>query len=349
MRDDIIDCMILAETPGIGPVTYRRLVKQYGSAKNALEHLPSFTKEYIPPKPSDIEEKLEASLQYGIQIITYEDAQYPEWLSSLDSSPVILYAKGRIELFSKPQLSIVGSRSASLGGRKFTETLSAELGSGGLSIVSGLALGIDAAAHKGALETGTIAVLGGGLDKIYPRENSVLFKEIEQKGLLISEFLIGTKPVAHNFPRRNRVIAGLSQGVVVVEAKEKSGSMITAQYALEFSRNVFAVPGFPYDPRSEGPNQLLYDGAHMARNADDILEVLYDSIPQKKRVKQKEASNSSHESLLSLLSPSPTEIDDIIRETNASPSEVLDILLTLEVEGSVIREGSKVYLNPKQF
>jgi DNA processing protein len=338
----------LIGTESIGPVTFRRLCQKYGSPEEVLNTLPSIpSKKYLIPPIAVIEEQLELVLKHKVTLLTCEDPRYPSWLRPLESAPPLLYARGNIDLLSTPQLGVVGSRAASLNGIGFTNALCQELGNNGLTIVSGLALGIDAAAHKGSLDTGTIAVLGGGTDVIYPRENYSLFHEILQKGLILSEFPMGTKPIAQNFPRRNRILSGMCQGMLVVEAKRQSGSMITAEYALEYGRSIFAVPGFPYDPRSEGPNQLLYDGAHLVRNSRDILEVMFEATPKKKEPSFKGTEvpiTSQEDQILSLLSTTATDIDEIIRNTGLSSSVTLDALLTLEVEDKIIRNGSKVMI-----
>jgi DNA processing protein len=356
----LIDWIRLISAENIGPSTFRHLLKRYGSAAEALNALPEIVKragkETIRIPDIDFaNEQIRHAKKHSAVILTWEDSEYPSYLKAVDSAPPVLYLKGNYKLLFSPVFGIVGSRNASLNGMKFTRDLSESLGRSGLSIVSGLAVGIDTAAHQGALETGTIAVLGGGLDVVYPKENASLQKDIENKGLLISEFPFGTSPAAHHFPRRNRIIAGLSKGVLIVEARHQSGSMITAMYANEFGRDVFAVPGFPYDPRSEGPNKLIAEGACLVRNAPDILSNLSISLDQANAFDPKEyfpipgpevrGLTGMKSKIIELLSSSPIEVDAIVRHTELSAAYVWDVILELELSGKLERHsGNRVSL-----
>jgi DNA processing protein len=359
---ELIDWIRLSGTENVGPATFRNLLKRYGSVRNALDALPEIAgragKKELNILPIHVaEEQLELARKLNAKLITWSDPEYPTPLKVIDSSPPILFVKGNISLLLNQCFAIVGSRHASLNGINFTQEISSSLGNFGLSIVSGLALGIDAAAHQGALDTGTIAVLGGGLDIEYPKENAQLQSRIAEQGLLISEFMLGAPPAANHFPRRNRIIAGLSVGVLVVEARHQSGSMITANYANEFGRDVFAVPGFPNDPRSEGPNKLILEGAHLVRNASDILECLSSKIDFLCEFDPKEyfpspglevrGLSEMKSKILELLSTTPIDVDEIIQHTSLPPAYVWDVILGLELSGKIQRHiGNKVSLKP---
>lgn len=354
----LIDWIRLMGAENVGPSTFRHLLKRYGSPAEALKALPEIArrggKQTIKiPEIEFAQEQLHQARQHSASVLTWDDSEYPPYLKAIETAPPILYVKGNKKLLFKQAFGVVGSRNASLNGMKFAGEISKSLGHSGLSIISGLAIGIDAAAHWGALDTGTIAVLGGGLDVVYPKENSKLQEAIGQEGLLISEFSFGTPPAAHHFPRRNRIIAGLSSGVLVVEARVQSGSMITAMYASEFGREVFAVPGFPYDPRSEGPNKLIAEGASLVRNVEDIINNLPANLnlanafdpkdyfptpgPEVKGLAEMKSK------IVELLSYSPVEVDAIIRHTGLSPAYVWDVMLELELSGKIERHsGNKV-------
>jgi DNA processing protein len=357
---DLKDWICLIGSENVGPSTFRYLLQRYGSAKEALKALPLIAKRggkssFKIPDVAFADNQLQQAEKNKAIILTWEDPEYPAYLKATETAPPILYIKGNTKLFFKKQFAMVGSRNASLNGIKFTRDLSAELGDYGLSIVSGLALGIDSAAHQGALESGTIAVLGGGLDTVYPSANADLQSAISDQGLIVSEFSFGTPPAAHHFPQRNRIIAGLSAGILVVEARYQSGSMITATYANEFGRDIFAVPGFPYDPRSEGPNKLIKEGASLVRSAEDIIHELsayIDTVhafnpkdyfpapgPEVKGLAEMKAK------IMNLLSATPVDVDAIIRHTKLSPAYVWDVILELELSGAIQRHsGNKVSL-----
>lgn len=268
----------LLRTENIGPVTFYHLLNRFGTAEEALKRLPDIahrTGRKTPlqiPSLKEIIKEYESYQTLGVHLIARPDPDYPEILGRISDAPPLLSVIGRVELLRKPMFGMVGARNASAVGRQMAEDYAEKLGREGMIVVSGLARGIDTHAHKGSLETGTIAVLPGGVDQIYPSENKVLYKTISEKGLLISEAPLGTMPQANLFPRRNRLISGLSWGILVVEAALKSGSLLTAHFAAEQGREVFAIPGNPMDPRSRGTNALIRQGAVLIQSAEDILE-----------------------------------------------------------------------------
>lgn len=345
-----IDWLRLARTPNIGPVTFFQLLMRYKSAANALDALPDLTRnsrkgrELIPPARTDIEREIERTQKYGAQIIASCEPAYPPLLKALDPPPPILTVLGQTELAARPTVAIVGARNASAAGRKIARDLAGELGKAGCVIVSGLALGIDGEAHAASLKRGTIAVLGGAVDHIYPPQHDRLYAEIAQNGLILSESPFGYRAKAQDFPRRNRIITGLSRGVVVVEAAERSGSLISARMAGEQGREVMAIPGSPLDPRSAGTNRLIRQGATLVRNAEDVLEML-DSLPfsgvaSTGSLFEENASDTFSPDLpdriRQALSPSPMPIDEIARVAGASPAQCAAILMELELSGDAL-------------
>lgn len=355
----------LIRTENVGPVTFYRLIEAYGSASKAIEALPTLAKRGGRAKPlttvalSQIEKEYQALQKFGGDILCAGETDYPASLAAIDDAPPVLTYAGDITLLKKTCVGIVGSRNASLNGRKFTEKLAHDLGIAGASVVSGLARGIDTAAHAGSLESGTVAVLGGGLDIIYPPENKDLYAKIRERGLLIAESPFGQQPFAQSFPRRNRIISGLSQGVVIVEATFKSGSLITARMAGEQGRDVFAVPGHPLDPRAEGPNALIRDGAVLIRNAADILESLstfqtgslqdsagqkYQPLPPVTHIDDQTLDRTRAE-VLACLSLTPVSIDEVIRSTGLPAAAVQIVILELELAGRAQRlPGQRIAL-----
>ena len=270
------DWLRLYRTRTVGPVAFRQLLRRYGSAGAALEALPSLIRDadVRPPRPDQVEAEMEASERLGVRILCAVEPDYPRLLKTLDPVPPVLSTWGQAALAERPCVALVGSRNCSAVGRKFAAQLAAGLGEAGVTVVSGLARGIDAAAHAAALQTGTVGVLGGGVDHIYPRQNEALHLAMRERGLLVSESPLGYRATARDFPRRNRLISGLSLGVVVIEAAERSGTLITARYALEQNREVMAAPGSPLDPRTKGCNRLIRDGAALIENAQDVVDVL---------------------------------------------------------------------------
>jgi DNA processing protein len=365
-----IDLLRLTRTEGVGPVTYRRLLDRYGSAEAALAALPRLaraggraTTPLIPPV-SEVETEIEQMARLGGRLLFLGDAEYPPMLAMLDDAPPCLAVLGDAALLTKPAVAIVGGRNASANGQRMAETLGAELASH-VVVVSGLARGVDAAAHQGALTTGTtIASVAGGLDVPYPLENAALHRRIAEAGVVVTEAPIGTTPLARHFPRRNRIIAGLSLGVVVVEAAPRSGSLITARIAQDAGREVFAVPGCPLDPRARGGNDLIRQGAVLVECADDVLANLprlpEDAPPVPRTARPgdlstawcDDAGDHDHHAtalaqVMALLSPTPTKVDDLVRRCQLSGSAVLAVLLELELAGRVeTLPGSRVALLP---
>jgi DNA processing protein len=275
----------LARTARIGPVTFHEMLGHYGSAEAALEALPSlvrragFAQAPLPPPPDALQQEAEALGKRGGRFIVYGDPDYPATLTQIADAPPLLSAIGDLDLLARPMLAIVGARNGSTNGRRTAATLAGDLAAEGFVIVSGLARGIDTAAHRAALDCGTIGVLAGGVDVIYPAENEDLYRAMTVRGLVLSEAPLGAVPQARHFPRRNRIVSGLSLGVLVIEAALQSGSLITARQAADQGRDVFAVPGSPLDPRCRGSNRLIRDGAQLVEEAADVLSQLRPTLP----------------------------------------------------------------------
>lgn len=369
-ENKILDYIQLINSANIGPVTFYKLLRQYGSAEAALAALPAGRRTF---SRSAAQKEFELARRQNIRLLAFDDPEYPENLRAAEDAPPVIYVRGQITCLRQPlSLSIVGARNASLNGRKLALQISCELTSQGVMIVSGMARGIDTAAHKGAMfalnRTGsTVAVLGTGIDIAYPAENQKLCEQIAEQGAVISEFPLGTEPSAGNFPRRNRIVSALTDGTLVVEASLHSGSLITARLALEQGRDVFAVPGFPTDERSAGPNKLIKDGAFLVENAEDILNVLSADarrkIPRTPRPVQTDlfvkpldkesktadipdtASPDRETDILSLLTPAGVYVDELIRVSGLDSAAVSLQLLELEMEGRIERQvGNKVAL-----
>jgi DNA processing protein len=275
----LLDHLRLIRSDGVGPVTYKRLLARFGTAAEALAALPELAKRHkrtlVPCSIERAQQEIDSLYRAGGRMILRDDPAYPSLLAATDDAPPVISVLGRVELLQQPILSIVGARNATLNGRRFTEKMAAELGQHGYVIASGLARGIDTAAHHGSLAKGTIAVLAGGVDNIYPPENKELYMKISQEGVILSEMPWGITPTNQHFPRRNRLIAGLAQATILIEAAVKSGSLITTRLALEQGREVFAVPGSPLDPRHAGPNHLIKSGqAQLIDCTQDILDAL---------------------------------------------------------------------------
>lgn len=350
----------LARTPNIGPVTFAALIARFGTAERALRELPRLARrggaagELAIPGKNEAERELDALDTIGGRLIASIEPEFPQGLTALEAPPPLIFVLGRHDVLVQEMIAIVGARNASALGRKFALELAAELGAAGLVVVSGMARGIDTAAHDGALATGTVAVLAGGVDDIYPPENAALHQRIAQQGAIVSEMPVGQKPQAKHFPRRNRIISGLARGVLVVEAAEGSGSLITANFALEQGREVFAVPGSPLDPRSKGTNRLLREGAILTESPDDVLECLRPILGRAFRepieipyVDGSEGANDDdlRARVIELLGPSPVPVDELVRQSGAPASEILSILLELDLAGRLVREtGNRVSL-----
>jgi len=352
------DWLRLSRSENVGPATFRSLLNHYGTVSDALASLPSLSAKGGRKRPIKIydQERAEADLEradeLGARFVAWGEPDYPALLHHIDASPPLICIKGTTRVLSPPAIGIVGARNASALGRKLTRKIAGELGDAGFTVVSGMARGIDTAAHQGSLESGTVAVLAGGIDNIYPPENDDLYHEIARQGLLISEHTVGTKPQAQLFPRRNRLVSGMSYGVLVIEAAMRSGSLITARLALEQNREVFAVPGNPMDPRAEGTNKLIKDGAVLVQNAQDIVDVITPMIsdirlpsspdltvkePAATVVLHQDISTTDRNRLLDLIGSNAVGIDDLIRESGLDASAVMTALLELELAGSVER------------
>ena len=277
--DERVTRLRLLRSENVEPITYHQLIARYGTATAALDALPSLARRGDRSAlritgHREAHDELKALKRVGAGPLTHGEPLYPETLATLPDAPPLISIMGNLELLRRPTVAVVGARNASSAGVRFARTLSAELGEAGFAVVSGLARGIDTAAHTGALEFATIAVLAGGIDSVYPPENDILQGRIATQGLLVAEQKIGTRPKARHFPTRNRLISGLSLGVVIIEAATRSGSLITARCALEQGREVFAVPGSPLDARCHGSNNLIRDGAVLIQSADDVTAVL---------------------------------------------------------------------------
>ncbi|WP_421565547.1 DNA-processing protein DprA [Ochrobactrum sp. EDr1-4] len=363
----------LIRTENIGPVAFRDLIMFCGSAASAIERLPDLNIRGGGSKPvrvtplEDAEREIEAIERIGARLVGMGEPDYPQQLKNCEAPPPLVIIKGNPNVFRKPPVAIVGSRNASVVGARFTERLARDLGDAGFAIVSGQARGIDAAAHKASLTSGTVAVLAGGLDRPYPPENLPIYRAIpEHESALITEMPMGAEPRSRDFPRRNRIIAGLSLGLIVVEAAERSGSLISARMAGEMGRTVFAVPGSPLDPRARGTNSLLKQGATLVTNADDVIEALNPLIgreaihsdeDQPDLLKQFDeppepphaiTTDEQRDILLDALSVVPIDVDSLVRHTSLDASSAQLILLELDLAGRLLRyPGNQVALVPQ--
>jgi DNA processing protein len=350
-----IDWLRLIRSQNVGPRTFRALINHFGGARAALEALPGLARRGGSGGAPQIysreqaEREIEAADKLDAAFVAAGEADYPPRLQMIDDAPPLLALRGNRATLARPAVAIVGSRNASGAGLKITQRLAHELSEAGFAVVSGLARGIDAAAHRASLERGTVAVLAGGLDRLYPPEHTELAEAILRNGILLSEMPFGWEPRARDFPRRNRLISGLALGVVIVEAAKRSGSLITARLALEQGREVFAVPGSPLDPRAEGTNGLLKQGATPVTEAADIVAVLVPIIGTELPAREPDAvgeggddaepATDERTRLLALLSPVPISIDDLVRMSKTSPRVVRIVLLELEIAGRLERHG----------
>ncbi len=361
---ETLDRIRLARTNGVGPITYRGLLARYATAAAAIDALPGLTARHggaasppSVPAAQTIEREMAALARLGGRMLVLDGPGYPELLALLDDPPPVVSILGDPAVFSARAVAVVGGRNASANGRRMAEMLAADLAIAGLTVVSGLARGVDTAAHIGALHTGkTVAAIAGGLDVPYPPENAELQARIAAGGAVIAEAPLGTAPQSRHFPRRNRVIAGLSLGVVVVEAAPRSGSLITARLAQEAGRDLFAVPGSPLDPRCRGSNDLIRQGATLTESAADVVDNLTDHpgraglsrLPLFKRDGFEAPDRSwnmpengledmerARRDIIALLGPEPTMVDDLIRRCQLSASVVMAVLLELELAGRV--------------
>jgi DNA processing protein len=348
----------LIRSDNVGPVTFRDLINHFGTAETALAMLPELSarggssRAIRVASEQEALAELEAARRHGAQFVGIGEPDYPTALRQIDGAPPLLAVKGDLAAFHAPALGIVGSRNASVAGAKFAAMVATEAGRAGFTVISGLARGIDTAAHRASLSTGTIAALAGGIDKPYPPENLPLYEAIcDGGGLVVSEMPFGWEARARDFPRRNRLIAGISLGTVVIEAASRSGSLITAARAADFGRLVFAVPGSPLDPRCQGTNQLLKDGATIVTTPEDVIEALRPLVETDlfsaadAREPDVEQPLESYEPpddddrfrIVSALGPTPAEIDDIVRHTGLSPQAVYLVLLELDLAGRLVR------------
>jgi len=351
-----IDWLRLIRSQNVGPRTFRALINHFGGARSALEALPALARRgggTSSPKiytRDEAERELAAAEKLGASFVAIGETGYPRLLQETDDPPPLLAVRGHRPTLALPAVAIVGSRNASAAGLKLTQQIARGLGEAGFATVSGLARGIDAAAHRASLDTGTVAVLAGGHDRLYPAEHAELLDAILPNGVAVTEMPFGWEPRARDFPRRNRLISGLSLGVVIVEAAKRSGSLITARLALEQGREVFAVPGSPLDPRAEGTNGLLKQGATPVTEAADIVSAVRPimgldlpahepEISRGDSTESLEPDASERSQIMSLLSPAPVSVDDLIRLSNASARAVRMVLLELEIAGRLERHG----------
>jgi DNA processing protein len=353
----------LIRSEHVGPIAFRRLIERFGTATAALAALPALARRGRSGAPricpaGEAEAELARAAAAGACLLAWPDPEYPPLLLAIDDAPPLIYVKGNVgRLAADPAVAVVGSRNASLNGRRLAEQIARDLGGAGCTVVSGLARGIDTAAHQGSLRTGTVAVLAGGVDVVYPEQNRDLYRLIlDEGGAIVAEQPPGTEPQARHFPSRNRLISGLARGVVVVEASLHSGSLITARLALEQGREVFAVPGSPLDPRARGGNDLIRQGATLTETADDVLRALAGrprpaaittagppAMPATTTLPEDDAS--VRQTIEGLLSPEPVAVDEIVRECHLSPASVNTILLELELAGRIERHpGNRIAL-----
>ncbi len=361
-EEDRFGWLRLLRSRRVGVSTFHRLLAEHGTAQNALAALPEVAhaagvKDYEVCPPGVIEAELKAAKAAKARLLCLGSTDYPTDLQDISDAPPMLWAIGNTNLLLRQKVAMVGARNASSLGPRMARSLAKGLGDAGITVVSGLARGIDTAAHTASLPTGTIAVMAGGVDVIYPAENSTLAGEIRETGLILSERPMGLNPHSRDFPRRNRIISGLSQAVVVVEAAAKSGSLITARDALDQGREVMAVPGHPFDARASGCNMLIRDGAALVRGPDDVLAGMpanidvsepvappahptldHLDIPQPPERRSLRETTQLHQQILNQLGPSPVPEDQLIRDLSAQPSDIGPALVDLELEGQIRRQ-----------
>ena len=375
-EDDRLSWLRLIRSRRVGTVTFWRLLAEHGSARAALKALPEVARaagvnDYVTCPEHLIHTECKAGKAAGARLICRGEPAYPQALADLSDAPPVLWIKGDAAVLDRPMVALVGARSASALGTRIARKLAGDLGEAGITVVSGLARGIDTAAHLAALGTGTVAVMARGVDVVYPPENAALAGDIGREGLLLSEQQMGLDPMARHFPLRNRLISGLSRGVLVIEAAAKSGSLITARLALDQGREVLAVPGHPFDARASGCNMLIRDGAVLVRSAEDVIEALGlasgdavdstadegaatgdtgDATPpvdapvmaagRRPRMERRDATPLAtlHDRILQRLGPSPVAEDQLIRDLGLPTSKIAPVLVSLELEGQVLRQ-----------
>ena len=354
-----VDWLRLIRSDHVGPRTFLALIDHFGSARAALEALPDLARRGGAVRPGRIctraeaERELEQARALGVVSIGLGESDYPAALAAIADPPPLIAVRGNLASLKRPMVAIVGSRNASAAGIKIAQLLAHDIGASGFAVVSGLARGIDAAAHRGSLASGTIAVLASAHDRIYPQEHAGLLDDILQAGAALSEMPLGSELHARDFPRRNRLISGLALGVILVEAAARSGSLITARLALEQGREVFAVPGSPLDPRAEGTNRLIKQGATLTTEAADVLDVLKPIVGRPMDLAEDgqatdgggaEPEADQRVRIVGLLGPTPVSIDDLVRLSGASPAVVRMVLLELEIAGRLERRGGMASL-----
>jgi DNA processing protein len=358
-----LDWLRLCRTDTIGPVSFYALLRRFGSAGEALAQLPRLGRRGDGARPiaamprAEAERELAALDRLGAALVCWGEPDYPSALVAVDDAPPVLTVLGSRDLLRPPMVAVVGARNASANGRRLAHDLAAGLGAAGIVVVSGMARGIDAAGHAGALDTGSVAVVAGGIDIVYPEENRGLYQALAERGVIVAELPFGAEPQARHFPRRNRIISGMALGVVVVEAAARSGSLITARFALEQGREVFAVPGSPLDPRCRGTNDLLRNGATLTEAAADILAQLgplardaapLSPVPRRALRLSLEpaasgappatvASDAEIELVVERLGPTPVAVDELVRQCQLSAAAVATLLLELELAGRIER------------
>jgi len=360
-EDDRISWLRLLRSRRVGTATFYRLLSEHGTAQAALLALPDVARaagvtDYKTCPEGVVQAEIRAGHAVGARLLALTDADYPAQLRDIPDAPPLLWTIGNTQVLQRPAIALVGARNASSLGLRMARALAADLAAAGYVVVSGLARGVDTAAHKATLDTGTIAVLAGGADVMYPAENTILAEDITKSGLRLSEQPMGMVPQARHFPRRNRIISGIARAVVIVEAAAKSGSLITARNALDQGREVLAVPGHPFDARASGCNMLIRDGARLVRSADDVIEALPESRHAQPDIQPELAltpkttpphhvprtlreTAALHQQILDRLGPSPLAEDQLIRDLGAHAHDVSPALVDLELEGQIQRQA----------
>lgn len=354
-ENELFNWLKLARTDGIGPISFFGLIAKYGNAKNVLKELPKIisktgNQKYKIPNDDEIQKEIEITKSFGGTFLMAGTKDFPIELNNIAPPPPIISVIGNLSLLAKPKIAMVGPRNASIIGMKMAREIAGQLGENGFIIVSGLARGIDGAAHIASLKTGTIAVVAGGIDHIYPPEHEQLYEKIKELGLIISENRFSAPVFARDFPRRNRIISGLSLGLIVVEAEEKSGSLISARFANEQGREVMAIPGSPLDARSYGPNMLIKQGATLITCAQDVIEAINlqnkfyepnnEFVPKEQKI---EIDNTFKKQIENLLSPTPINIDELCIHTGLPWRTIAAIIVELEIEGKAFfKNGNMV-------
>lgn len=364
--EEKLDWLRLIRCDGIGPISFKGLLESHGSARAVIEALPDIARRSGRPLklPSEtgLQRELQAMATLGARFVAMGEADYPLSLAAIDSAPPLLAAWGSLAPLSRPMVAIVGARNASALGRRFAAVMATELANAGFTVVSGLARGIDEAAHSATIANGTVAVVGGGLGNIYPPQHAQLARDISEAGCILSEMPFGWVATARDFPKRNRIVSGLSLGVVIIEAAARSGSLITARLALEQGRELMAAPGSPLDPRNEGSNRLLREGAILVRHAGDVLEALTPLVERPAAAPRRpiqprfnfEAPSSEappappdastgdpdQDRLIAVLGPSPVAMDELVRASGLNARRLQLALLELDMSGRIERHGN---------